>query len=225
MGRIARRRAPRIRRTNRPNPWPTPRGSARAAKKNAKSTKVISDDDLDKSGNKPGGEGLNVGSAPTSDSQAPNAAAVNTDLKADQAAVAAETTAVVKPGEDRAIARAKEELAGAAARLDILKRANALDQDTYYSKPGYSDDHDGKSKLDAEQAEINDQQTIVDDLKAKLAELKAERPDKTGVADAEAEQPKKPKKPQNAGMSLPEKKAPDQPPADQPSSDQPAPQS
>ena len=74
---------------------------ARAAKKNAKSTKVISDDDLDKSGNKPGGEGLNVGSAPTSDSQAPNAAAVNTDLKADQAAVAAETTAVVKPGEDR----------------------------------------------------------------------------------------------------------------------------
>src|SRR5277367_4523325 len=55
---------------------------ARAAKKNAKSSKVISDDDLDKSSNKPGAEGLNVGSAPTSDSQAPNAAAVNADVQA-----------------------------------------------------------------------------------------------------------------------------------------------
>jgi hypothetical protein len=193
---------------------------ARAAKKSAKSTKVISDDDLDKSGYKPGAEGLNVGSAPTSDSQAPNATAVNADLKADQAAVGAETTAVVKPGEDPAISRAKQELAAAATKLDILKRANALDQDTYYSKPGYSDDHAGKSKLDAEQAEINDQQQVVDDLKAKLAELKAEHDAKTGEAEAEPEQTKKPKKAQNAGMSLPDKPAPDQPSSDQ----EPAPQ-
>ena len=198
---------------------------ARAAKKAAKSTKVINDDDLDKSGFKPGSEGLNVGSAPTSDAQAPNAAAVNTDLRADQAAVAAETTAVVKPGENRAIARAKEELAAAASRLDLLKRANALDQDTYYSKPGYTDDHDGKAKLDAEQADIKDQQSLVDELKAKLDELKAEYAAKTGVTATEPEQTKKPAKPVNAGMALPEKPSPAQPSADQPSSDQqPAPQ-
>ena len=54
---------------------------------------------------RPGNQGLNVGSAPTSDSQAPNAAEVKTDLKADESQLAAETTATVKPGEDPAIAK------------------------------------------------------------------------------------------------------------------------
>jgi hypothetical protein len=199
---------------------------ARAAKKNAKSSKVISDDDLGKSSYKPGAEGLNVGSAPTSDSQAPNAAAVNADIKTDQAAAAAETTAVVKHGEDPAIARVKEELAAAAAQLDLLKRANALDQDTYFSKPGYTDDHSGKAKLDAEQAEISDLQQRVDDLKAHLAELKAEHAATTGSADAEPEPTKKPAPPRNGGFTLPDKTDKNKPASDQPaSSDQPAPQS
>jgi hypothetical protein len=194
--------------------------AARAAKK-AKAAKVIGDEDINPSTYQPGAQGLNVGSAPTSDSQAPNAAEVRTDLKADQTQLAAETTATVKPGEDRAIADAKEKLAAASAKLDLLKRANALDQDTYFSKPGYSDDHAGKSKLDAEQAEINDQQSMVDDLKAKLADLKAEYEQRTGLpADAPADQAKKPKKPQNAGFTLPDKSNADQPPSDQPSSDQ-----
>ena len=158
---------------------------------------------------RPGNQGLNVGSTPTSDSQAPNAAEVKADLKADQAQLAAETTATAKPGEDPAIARAREELAAAAAKLDLLKRANALDQDTYFSKPNYTTDHDGKAKLDAEQAEINDQQSIVDDLKAKLEQLKAEH----GVVDAEPAK-KKPSKPQNAGFTMPDKTG------DQPASDQ-----
>ena len=189
--------------------------AARAAKK-AKTAKVISDDDIDKSSYNSGG--LNVGSAPTTDAVAPNSAEVKSDLKADQAQLSAETTAKVKPGEDPAIARAREALADAAAKLDLLKRANALDQDTYYSKPGYTDDHAGKSKLDAEQAEINDQQAIVDDLKAKLEQLKAEH----GVVDP-APVAKKPTKPQNAGFTMPDKKADqtDQPATDQqPASDQ-----
>jgi len=189
---------------------------ARAAKK-AKTAKVISDDDIDPNSYKPGAQGLNVGSAPTSDAVPPNAAQVKSDLKKDEAQLAAETTATVKPGEDPAIARARKELAEAATKLDLLKRANALDQDTYYSKPNYTTDHDGKSKLDAEQAEINDQQALVDDLKAKLAELKAEH----GVVDAEPA-PKKTSKPQNAGFTLPDKSS--EQPTDQPSSDQPAPQ-
>jgi hypothetical protein len=196
--------------------------ASRAAKK-AKATKVISDDDVNPSTYQPGAQGLNVGSAPTSDSQGPNAAEVRTDLKADQTQVAAETTATVKPGEDRAIARAKEELAAASAKLDLLKRANALDQDTYFSKPGYTTDHAGKSKLDAEQAEINDQQSMVDDLKAKLAELKAEYEQRTALpADAPGDQAKKTKKPQNAGFTVSDKSAVDQPSSNQPASDQPS---
>jgi hypothetical protein len=194
--------------------------AARAAKK-AKTAKVISDDDVNPSTYQPGSQGLNVGSAPTSDSVAPNAAEVRSDLKADEAQLAAETTAKVTPGEDKAIARAKEELAAAAAKLDLLKRSNALDQDTYFSKPGYSTDHAGKSKLDAEQAEINDQQAIVDELKAKLADAKAEYEKRTGQpADAPADQPKKPKKPQNAGFTVSDKSDADKPASDQPASDQ-----
>ena len=189
--------------------------AARAARK-AKTAKVISDEDIDKSSYKPGDQGLNVGSAPTSDSQAPNSAEVKADLKADNAQVAAETTAVVKPGEDPAIARAREALAAASVKLDLLKRTNALDQDTYFSKPNYTTDHTGKSKLDAEQAEIADQQAVVDDLKAKLEQLKAEH----GVNDPEPEQKKK-SKPHNAGFTVKDNTNADQPPADQP---QPAPQ-
>jgi hypothetical protein len=198
--------------------------AARAAKKNAKTAKVVSDEDIDRTSSNSGG--LNVGSAPTSDSTAPNAAEVKADLKADEAQLTAETTATVKPGEDREIARAKEELAAAAAKLDLLKRANALDQDTYFSKPNYTTDHNGKSKLDAEQAEINDQQAVVDELKAKLEQLKAEH----GVTDP-APAAKKPTKPRNAGFTVSDKtttpdKASDQPSVDQPASDQqPAPQS
>jgi hypothetical protein len=188
----------------------------RAAKK-AKTAKVISDEDIDPSSYRPGAQGLNVGSAPTSDSVPPNAAEVKSDLKKDEAQLAAETTETVKPGEDPAIAKAREELAAAAAKLDLLKRANALDQDTYYSKPNYTTDHNGKSKLDAEQAEINDQQAVVDDLKAKLEQLKAEH----GITDSSA-QNKKPTKPQNAGFTMPDKTQ-DQP-ADQSSSDQASPQ-
>jgi hypothetical protein len=190
--------------------------AARAAKK-AKAAKVISDEDIDKTSYSTGG--LNVGAAPTSDAVAPNAAEVKADLKADEAQLSAETTATVKPGEDPAIARAREALADASAKLDLLKRANALDQDTYYSKPNYTTDHDGKSKLDAEQAEINDQQATVDDLKAKLEQLKAEH----GVVDP-APSAKKATKPQNAGFTMPDKKS-DPSSSDQPASDQqPAPQ-
>ncbi len=192
--------------------------AARAAKKNAKTAKVISDEDIDKTSSNSGG--LNVGSAPTSDSTAPNTAEVKTELKADEAQLTAETTATVKPGEDPAIARAREALAEAAAKLDLLKRANALDQDTYFSKPNYTTDHDGKSKLDAEQAEINDQQAVVDDLKAKLEQLKAEH----GVTDP-VPAAKKPTKPQNAGFTMPDKTS-GQSSGDQPASEQqPAPQS
>src|ERR1700689_5644855 len=64
--------------------------AARAAKK-AKTAKVISDEDIDKTSYNTGG--LNVGSGPPSDPQAPNPGKVKADLKADEAQLSAETTA------------------------------------------------------------------------------------------------------------------------------------
>jgi len=168
----------------------------REAKKNAaKTSKVISDDDIDTKKVKPGAEGLNVGSQPKSDSQPPNAGAVSAVEAADQAAAATETGSG-KKGEDPEIARAKAEVAEAAKQLDLLQRGFALDQDSYYSKPDYMSDKAGKAKLDAEQQQIGDKQQEVDRLKAHLAELQEARSRKkvspgegAGAGPGEAEKP------------------------------------
>jgi hypothetical protein len=172
---------------------------AREAKKNAaKPSKVISDDDIDTK-LKPGAEGLNVGSQPTSDAQPPSAAAVSAVEAKDAAADAAENNPPVKPGEDPEIARAKEQVVEASKELDLLKRGFALDQDSYYSKPDFADDKDGKAKLDAEQEQISDKQQEVDRLKAHVADLeqalnrkKAASGEATGASASEPEKPAEP---------------------------------
>jgi hypothetical protein len=149
---------------------------AREAKKNAaKPSKVISDDDIDNKNVKPGSEGLNVGAPPRSDSQPPNAAAVSAVEAADAAAAAAEKNPPVKPGDDPEIARAKEQVAEAAKELDLLQRGLALDRDSYYSKPDFASDKNGKAKLDAEQQQVSDKQQEVDRLKEHVAELEEAR--------------------------------------------------
>ena len=168
--------------------------AARAGKKNAaKPAKIIGDDDIAKKSVKPGAQGLNVGAAPESSAVPPSAAAVSADVASDQAAASAETHAIRK-GEDPELAKAKEDLAEAAKQLDLLQRGSALDQDTYFSKPNYTDDKDGKAKLDAEQQQINDKQQVVDRLKARVAELEEARNRKKasaaqGGASQDAERP------------------------------------
>jgi hypothetical protein len=155
---------------------------ARDAKKNAaKPSKVISDDDIDTK-LKPGAEGLNVGSQPKSDDQPPNAAAVAAVEATDAAAAAAEKNPPVKTGDDPEIARAKELVVEAAKQLDLLQRGLALDQDTYYSKPSFTDDKDGKAKLDAEQQQISDKQQEIDLLKARVTELEEARKSKKAAS-------------------------------------------
>ena len=146
---------------------------ARAAKKNAaaKPAKVISDDDIDNKNIKPGAEGLNVGSPPTSNAVPPAPSAVAAVEAADAAAAAAEKNPPVTAGESRAIARAKERVLEVQKELDLLQRGFALDSDSYYSKPGFQDDKDGKAKLEAEQQQIGDKQQELDRVKADLAEL------------------------------------------------------
>lgn len=173
---------------------------AREKKKAAKASKVISDDDIDNKNLKPGGEGLNVGSAPASDAVAPSAAAVSADETSDRKAAAAEDVSAAKHAEDPELAKAKAEVAEAAQQLSLLQRGFALDQDTYYSKPSYTDDHDGKSKLDAEQQQINDKQQDLDRLKAHLAELEEARKNKKDASgetagSSETEKPAEPPAP------------------------------
>jgi polyhydroxyalkanoate synthesis regulator phasin len=56
-------------------------------------------------------------------------------------------------------------------QLSLLQRQFALDQDTYYSKPGYAQDTASKARLDAEQQQIQSLQSEVDRLKNELAAL------------------------------------------------------
>ena len=95
---------------------------ARAAKKNAaaKPAKVISDDDIDPKNVKPGAEGLNVGSPPTSDAvpPAPARGGGRGSRRCWQHA-AAERNPPVTAGESPEIARAKEQVVEVKKELDL----------------------------------------------------------------------------------------------------------
>src|ERR1700730_17387094 len=117
---------------------------AREQKKNAaKSSKVITDEDIDTRNLKPGAQGLNVGAPPRLDTQPPSPAAVAAAEAADQAADSAAKEPAKKAGEDPAIAGLKGQIAQATKELDLLQRELALDQDEYFSKPDYANDKAG----------------------------------------------------------------------------------
>jgi hypothetical protein len=137
----------------------------------AKSTKVITDEDIDKKNLKPGAEGLNVGAPPKLDTQPPSPAAVAAAEAADQAADSAAKEPAKKAGEDPEIGGLKGQIAQAAKELDLLQRELALDQDEYFSKPDYVSDKAGKAKLDAQQRQINDKKQDLEGLKTRLAAL------------------------------------------------------
>ena len=84
--------------------------------------------------------------------------------------------------------RAKAELAQALSELDILQRKSALDSDSFYSQTGFSQDTEGKARLDEEARQVKDKKSQVDELKSKVAALQA----KLG----EAAEPDKPAQPQ-----------------------------
>jgi hypothetical protein len=67
----------------------------------------------------------------------------------------------------------------AKADLDVWQRKFNLDSQTYYSKPNYAADKDGaasidaeKSALEAKQQEVADAQMKVDQLEAKLSNVR-----------------------------------------------------
>jgi hypothetical protein len=72
------------------------------------------------------------------------------------------------------LAAAKEALQNLQNDLDILQRKFALDQQTYYSKPGYSSDKSGASALSDEQDRIDAKQLEMGDAQRKVADLQAQ---------------------------------------------------
>jgi hypothetical protein len=147
----------------------------REQKKNlVRRARVVSDDDLDRGYFRSAQQGLNVGGAPTLQTEAPGASAVAAAEAADAAAIAATKAPVPnskETKEDVEIADLKARIAGAEIDLGLQRRELALNEDTVYSNPNYTDSHAAKAKLEAEQQRINEKQWQIQDLKRHLAVL------------------------------------------------------
>ncbi|MGB8474219.1 MAG: hypothetical protein WCE61_09060 [Candidatus Acidiferrum sp.] len=108
----------------------------------------------------------NSSSAPAADNaSAPAAAAASTPASAEDA--------TKKKEENAELAALKKQLAEAQKDLDLQQRELALDQDTVYSNPNYTDNPSGKAKLDNVKQQIAVKQQAVDALKARVAALES----------------------------------------------------
>ena len=145
------------------------RRSREQAKNATKPSKVITDDDLDKKGVKPGQQGLTVDAPAKLETQPPTPDAVS--------AAAATTSASTDPAtapaasDDPEIAQLKDQIADAEKDADLGKRELALQQDSYLSNPDHEHDTAGKAKVDALQQQISDKQQDIDRLKTRLAAM------------------------------------------------------
>ena len=123
------------------------RRSREQAKNATKPSKVITDDDLDKKGVKPGQQGLTVDAPAKLETQPPTpdqvAAAATTP-----AAAATDPGAAPAAADDPEVAQLKEQLADAEKDADLGKRELALQQDSYLSNPDHEHDSAGKAKVD-----------------------------------------------------------------------------
>jgi hypothetical protein len=141
---------------------------SRAQKKNSeKPAKVVTDETLEvKKGDvqSAAAEQLRMPGTPEAQAQpapanAPSSAAQNEKKASENEKLAKELAAL------------KEQIKQAESDLDLAKREQALQQDTYFSNPDYVHDTAGKAKLDALKQQITDKQQELDRLKARLAEL------------------------------------------------------
>ncbi len=141
---------------------------SRAQKKNSeKPSKVITDETLEvKKGDvqSAAAEQLRMPGTPETPAQ---------PAPADAASSAAQNEK--KASEDEKLAKElaalKEQIKQALSGLDLAKREQALQQDTYFSNPDYVHDTAGKAKLDAIKQQITDKQQELDRLKVRLVEL------------------------------------------------------
>jgi hypothetical protein len=136
---------------------------ARAQKK--KPAKVITEDDV-----KP--------AAPASSDQAA-APGAPTSPSAGGASSAPAGSAAPGPNDEKnakEIVGLKAQIKQAQSDLDLLQRQLSLEQDNYFSKPDYTHDTAGKTKVDGIKQQVSDKQQELDGLKARLAELQPGQP-------------------------------------------------
>jgi hypothetical protein len=110
----------------------------------------------------------------------------NAETSGDATADAASATGAAKgPSEDEIakkkaeIAALKQEVADKAKEVDLQQRTLTLANESYYSKPDFSKDPDGKAKLDAMQSDLAQKKDELAKLKAKLKELAPDADQKT----------------------------------------------
>jgi hypothetical protein len=145
------------------------RRSREQAKNATKPSKVITDDDLDKTKIKPGAQGLTMDAPAKLETQPPTpdavAAAASTPSSPPDAATAP------APTDDPEIAKLKDSIAVAEKDADLSRRELALEQDTYLSNADHEHDTAGKAKVAALQQEIDNKQQDIDRLKTRLAAM------------------------------------------------------
>lgn len=137
-------------------------------KAKAAPAKVITDETLDvKKGDVQSAvaEVPKIPGAPDSNAQSPRGATNGSAANGGNASPAANEKL------RKELAALQEQLKTALTDLDLLRRENRLDQDTFYSKPDYGSDAAGKQKLEDEKQHIADKQQEVENLKAKIADL------------------------------------------------------
>jgi hypothetical protein len=145
------------------------RRSREQAKNATKSTKVITDDDLDKKNVKPAAQGLTVDAPAKLETQPPTPEAVAAAASATRAS--ADPATAPAASDDPEILKLKDEIAEAEKDADLLKRELALQQDTYLSNPDHEHDLAGKAKVDGLQQQIDVQQQDIDRLKTRLSAM------------------------------------------------------
>jgi hypothetical protein len=165
---------------------------AREQKKStAKSSKVITDDDIESKNPKPSAGGPDAGAPPKLDAQPAGTGAAASPEAADRAAASASKDSGGKTAGGAEIVKLKGQIAQIQKDLDLLQREFVLDRDSYYSQTDFAHDKSGKAKLDAEQQLINDKQQQIDALKTRLAAVQ-ELQDRKKAASAEASAPSGP---------------------------------
>jgi hypothetical protein len=102
----------------------------------------------------------------------------NAETSSDATADVASAAGAAKgPSEDEIakkkaeIAALKQEVADKAKEVDLQQRMLALANESYYSRPDFSKDPDGKAKLDTMQSDLAQKKDELAQLKAKLKEL------------------------------------------------------
>jgi hypothetical protein len=127
---------------------------------------VISDGDVDLSNFKSGSSGLALGSPPLLQSQPQAPGRVNEVILEERIASLREASRIACDSPKDA--EIQKKLDSAEKELKLLQREFDLDQSTYYSKTNYAADAAGKSRLDAEQQQIESLQSEIEHLKDEL---------------------------------------------------------